>query len=232
MRTIITSILVLVCHLVSAQELKELRHTKTSDFKMDFYITFSKKKVKYEDTLHYYWFKAQKIHVTQGSSEGNLLNGPFSKFYHSGQLAEQGEFEKGLKTGEWKQWYESGNLKAIYNYSAGLLTGSYALYNENGDVRESGKIRKGEKRLDGEEKDNWFSRRKKIKKALNPDETKEEKKERKKAEREQKKLEREEKRKERKIERERKLSAEGGFFERIFRIKKKEKKPKKKKKKS
>ena len=135
MRTIITLYLVLVGLTVSAQELKELRHTRNTDFKYDFYITFSEKKVKYEDTLHYYWFRAQKIHVTQGSSDGNLLHGPFNKFYYSGQLAEQGQFEKGLKEGEWKQWYESGNLMAIYNFNDGLLSGDYALYNENGDVR-------------------------------------------------------------------------------------------------
>ena len=229
MRTIITSILVLVCQLVSAQELKELRHSSTSNYKMDFYITFSEKKVKYEDTLHYFWFKAQKVHVTQGSSEGNLLHGPYSKFYYSGQLAEQGAFEKGLKVGQWKSWYESGNLKTIYNYKDGLLAGQYVLYNESGDIRESGKIRKGDKKVD-EEKEGWFKRRKKIKEAMHPTElTKEEKKEQRKIKKEEKLNKRLRKKDERKIKREQ----EGNFIERLFnvRFKKKEKSPKKEKKK-
>ncbi|MBD3639235.1 MAG: hypothetical protein HUJ25_17900 [Crocinitomicaceae bacterium] len=219
MRVIIILIGILMVQIGSAQELKNLRHTTTSNYKCDFYVTFSEKKVKYEDTLHYYWFKAQKIHVTQGSSEGYLLHGSFTKFYHSGQLAEQGRFDKGLKDGQWKQWYESGNLMSIYNYREGELSGDYALYNENGDIRESGKIRKGEKDVD-QEKESWWQRRKKIKKALKPESEKDKRTEERKQKREKKKKQRKE-RKER----------EGWFFKRLFNkmgIKKKEKNKKKK----
>ena len=212
----------MACQLVSGQELKELRHTTTTDYVCDFYITFSEKKVKYEDTLHYFWFRAQKVHTTQGASDGNLLHGPFSKFYHSGQLAEKGEFEKGLKTGVWKSWYETGRLKSIYNYNDGELSGRYQLFNENGDLRESGKIKKGEKKVD-EEKLGWFKRRKKIKEAVNPVErTKEEKKEFKKQKKEEKEKEREEKKAWRKERR----AKEGNFIQRLFKIKPKKKKDK------
>lgn len=201
-----------------SQELKELRHTKTADYKCDFYISFDEKEIKYHDTLHYYWFKAQVIHVTQGNSDGNILDGKFSKFYYSGQLAEQGEFKNGLKDGLWKTWYESGNLRTIYNYSNGLFAGEYVLYNEEGDIREKGKIKKGEKDIEEE-------------KAKKPKKEKEEKtgfhwgvnhvdpvKQK----------EKEQKKEEKRIEREQKRAEKGGsFLERFF--KKEEKEPKDKK---
>lgn len=199
-----------------SQELKELRHTKTTAYKCDFYISFSEKKMKYEDTLHYFWFKAQKIHNTQGSSEGHLLNGSFTKFYHSGQMAEYGQFERGLKDGQWKSWYESGNLKTIYHYSNGQLSGNYTLYNESGDIRESGKIKRGEKNLDEEKirkpkkekKRDWSGTHK-------PSEEKIKAQEEKKEERAQNKREREYRR-----------EKEGNFIQRLFNKEKTEKPPK------
>lgn len=151
MKTLLFLSTLFLMQIALSQELKELRHIRDSQFKCDFYISFSDKEVKYEDTLHYHWFKAQQIHVTQGNSSGRVLNGEFTKFYLSGQMAEQGEFKKGLKDGVWKTWFESGNLKSIYNYKEGIIKGDYMLFNEAGDVRESGKIKKGEKEIDEEE---------------------------------------------------------------------------------
>ena len=108
--TIAVLILTVTCF---AQDYAALRHCKSKEFKYDFYVRLKDKNVHYKDTVIYTWFRAQKIHQTQGNSDGYLLDGPFSKFYHSGQLAEQGEFDNGLRVGEWKSWRDDGTLISI-----------------------------------------------------------------------------------------------------------------------
>ena len=212
-----------LAHATFCQELKELRHCVTSEYKCDFYVSLSDKKIKYQDTLHYFWYKAKKIHVTQGASEGYELHGPYTKFYHSGQLAEQGEFREGLKDGIWKEWYESGRLKSIYNYNRGELSGSYRLYNEAGDLRESGKIRRGQKKVKFKRPKKTKSDQKKKKKkkiwdgASHPDKETIRK-------REEKKQERMQRREERKKLRDR----EGDFITRWINKMKEKRKEKKK----
>ena len=125
------------------QELKELRHWVTNEHSCDFYILLDEKKIKFSDTLDYYWFKSQQVHVTQGFASGNLLDGPFTKFYVSGQLAASGQFETGLQAGEWKTWFESGQLQTIYNYDEGVLDGNYYRFDESGQIVESGHYRDG-----------------------------------------------------------------------------------------
>ena len=143
--TIAALILSLCCN---GQERSELRHSKTKEFKYDFYVQLEDKNVRYKDTVLYTWFRAQKVHTTQGYSDGYLLNGSFKKYYHSGQLAERGEFKNGLRNGEWKSWRETGTLVSILNYSAGQLHGDYFLYNEAGKRSKSGSYKKGIEKID------------------------------------------------------------------------------------
>jgi len=126
-----------------AQDPVALRHYTTPMHSSDFYILTEDAKIKYIDTLHYYWFKSQKIHITQGYASGDLLNGPYTKYFVSGQLAEQGNFEEGLQTGEWKQWYESGQLASIYNFENGILNGNYSLFSPDGLITETGNYKAG-----------------------------------------------------------------------------------------
>lgn len=130
-----------------AQNLAELRHYSTPHYKMDFYISTANKKVNYTDTLHYHWFKSQKLHITQGGAAGNLLHGNFQKFHISGQLAEHGEFKYGLKNGDWLTWYESGELESKLNYKDGVLKGAFTIYARDGRITEMGKYRNGQKKL-------------------------------------------------------------------------------------
>jgi len=125
------------------QDAKELRHVTTDLHYADFYIQLESEKIKYVDTLYYFWFKSQAIHNSQGYASGYLLNGSFTQYYASGQLSEQGIFEDGLKTGEWKSWYETGQLKSIRNYEAGVMEGNFFTYNEHGVVVESGAYKSG-----------------------------------------------------------------------------------------
>ena len=157
--TIAALILTITC---LGQERSELRHCKTKEFKYDFYVQLSDKNVRYKDTVLYSWFRAQKIHTTQGMSDGYLLNGPFKKYYHSGQIAEQGEYKNGLKTGEWKSWRESGTLIAIYHYVAGQRHGTYSLFGEDGRRTKTGSYKKGNERIEVVKADNSEAKKKKF----------------------------------------------------------------------
>ena len=97
-------------------------------------IFIEQKKVRIDNQVFYYWFKAREIHFTQGGYEGNLLNGNFSEFYPSEQLKEKGQFKNGLKVGQWKSWHENGFIKEISNWKDGYLTGNSKTYDENGKL--------------------------------------------------------------------------------------------------
>lgn len=137
---------------LNAQVPESLRHCKTSEYKMDFYILLKEKKVRYVDSLSYAWFKSQKIHHTQGASAGYLLHGKYFKYYHSGQLAEQGEFEYGLKNGVWMSWDESGKMESVYQFKSGVLHGDFKVYNAEKSTVKAGKFRKGKEKLPREKK--------------------------------------------------------------------------------
>lgn len=198
LKIVIYLVLVIISSNGYTQEKKKLRHTTTDEFKCDFYVDLNSTTRLHKDTVQYFWFKSQAIHVTQGGSDGKLLNGPFSKFYHSGQLAEKGVFKLGLKQGEWRSWYESGKLKSVYFYRSGMAKGRYFLYNDNGELIESGKIKNGVRKVDQAE--NLIKKEKPDHKKPKKDkEFKERQKQEKKAERQQKE----------------------GFFKKVFKKKKK-----------
>ncbi|NOQ74878.1 MAG: hypothetical protein GQ574_22885 [Crocinitomix sp.] len=195
----------------NAQNLAELRHFTTPHYKMDFYISTIQKKINYTDTLDYHWYKAQKLHITQGGSAGDLLHGDFQKFHVGGQLAERGEFRYGLKDGEWLTWYESGAVKSKLNYNDGVLKGAFTTYSKEGEITEKGKFRKGLKKLQKPQKDKSSEERQESEE-LDPDNEempwykkifKFERKEN--PERDQKRLARRRRRQEKKMEKEREV---------------------------
>lgn len=147
-----------------------LRRVLEKDFYIDCYVAISPKKMKYNDTLSYYWFKAQKIHHTQGVSAGYPLHGTYSKHYNSGQIAEKGTFDKGLKSGVWRTWYISGKIKAVRHYKNGILNGNFELYNENGELVTKGHYKNGIQKENKaiEEEDEKSDKKKKQKVLKNP----------------------------------------------------------------
>lgn len=140
---LLISLLVLIGLQSFSQDKIALRHTVTDSTTADFYIQLDDEKVKFNDTLIYFWFKSQKIHNSQGASSGNLLNGPYSCYYHSGQIKERGEFKDGLKNGEWKTWFESGQIKSVLNFEMGILSGEFKIYSEQGELISTGQYKSG-----------------------------------------------------------------------------------------
>ena len=130
---------------VLAQDPELRRHIKTDTFKFEIYVS-DRQLVsdKLNDSLYYFWCKAQQLHVTQGGAYGEILHGLFTKYYHSGQLAEQGTVQMGLKHKSWKTWSEEGHLISHYKYRKGILHGSFSEFDREGHLIQSGVYRKGE----------------------------------------------------------------------------------------
>ncbi len=152
------SILFLIIALtVQAQNPLLRKHIKTDSFKYEIYISKTElSRFKLNDSLYYHWCKAQKIMITQGGVDGNVLDGDYIKFYRSGQLAEKGKMRMGLKHGYWKTWYADGNLATVYRYRHGRKHGSYAIFDGGGDIIEEGTF-KHDKLID-ESEEGWFKR--------------------------------------------------------------------------
>lgn len=106
------------------------------EFKYEFYTTLDK--INPKDNTTYYWFKGGAIHNATEGVAGELLEGPFLKFYLNNQLAEQGEFKKGKKIGLWKTWYNNGTLCTETHWKSGKLKGKFIAYNEKGEMIEKG----------------------------------------------------------------------------------------------
>jgi len=139
-------IMVVHPHFAVGQEPEARRHFKDDSTRAEFYILLEDKKIRHRDTLNYYWFHAQKLHATQQGSAGKILHGPFTRFYHQGQLAEKGAFRYGLKHGTWRSWFPSGNLASEYHYKKGILHGKYMTFDRKGQVLDYGKYRRGKQK--------------------------------------------------------------------------------------
>ncbi|APT22139.1 hypothetical protein B0A78_08435 [Flavobacterium columnare NBRC 100251 = ATCC 23463] len=131
-----TSLLFISFILYSFQDPFLVKRVSDKDFRYEFFTTNKKKKPKINKD--YFWFKGGLIHNSQYGIGGELLDGKFSKFYHSNQLAEQGTFKKGLKTKEWKSWHPNGKIAFIYHWSSGLKHGEYFSFDTEGKMIERG----------------------------------------------------------------------------------------------
>lgn len=149
MRLFIIFLFFLLEFSILGQNLNAKRYVKTDSFKCEFFVSNNLiRNFNIHDSLTYYWCKAQKLFATQGGFSGQLVNGKFNKFYHTGQLAEQGSFKMGLRHGEWKLWHPNGFLKETCKYRYGKIKGRLVRYNLKGKVIAEEKYRKGKLKLE------------------------------------------------------------------------------------
>lgn len=113
------------------------------DHKVDATITPVKGKISVAPQSFYYWYRANKINVTQGGYSGKLLNGPYVEFYENKNLKEKGNFKNGLKSKEWNSWSENGLLKEKINWTNGRENGRFYRYDAKGNPKESGRYKNG-----------------------------------------------------------------------------------------
>jgi antitoxin component YwqK of YwqJK toxin-antitoxin module len=108
------------------------------EYQIDFCIN-SKNKTNFDPNKIYYWYKFQKIIVTQGFCLETPLNGLYLKFYPNKNLNEKGHFFYGLKNKSWIKWDENGKIISIENYKKGSKKGTQQ-YFENGTLIKVEKI--------------------------------------------------------------------------------------------
>lgn len=118
----------------------ELKHSvKQEGESYQFMVLSNDKKgvSKHDKTKYYFWYKSQKVIITQGGSSGQLLNGKFEAYYDNKQLSKKGSFEKGLKDGEWFYWRQDGSLIHTEHWKKGIKFGLETFYDEKGKVIET-----------------------------------------------------------------------------------------------
>ena len=137
--------IVLMC-LVScttSQELFNKKNTSTTEYKESFHITDNEPKPK--SGVKYYWYKSRKVQATQNDYAGELLNGLYTKYYYSNELAEKGKFHNGRKIGVWKSWYKSGQLTTAMKYKNGRLDGKSVSFDSVGNIVSVGRYSSGKR---------------------------------------------------------------------------------------
>lgn len=120
-------------------EIENKFHIKQDDKSIIFHVLDDEDSQlkKYKQNKEYYWFKSQRILVTQGGSSGSLLDGLYESFYRNNQLAEKGLFKKGLKHGAWQSWDQNGILVNRENWSKGIRTGKQCYYSSKGILQKT-----------------------------------------------------------------------------------------------
>jgi len=79
------------------------------DSTIEFSIT-NKKPILIHNHEKYTWFKAGKIHITEGGYSGKLLDGDYRAFYISGQLKTAKTFSKGRLKKKTIFWDRKGKI--------------------------------------------------------------------------------------------------------------------------
>lgn len=127
------------------------------EFKEELAITT--KTPKAQAKRSYYWFKSQDIYASQNDYAGLLLNGPYTKYYYTNELAEKGHFKKGLKIGKWTSWYKTGIISKVSKWKKGRLSGAFITRDSLGRTLVSGKYKNGKKEgywIDHAQKDTLY----------------------------------------------------------------------------
>lgn len=119
------------------------RIISNSEYKEQFFI--SEKKPRVKSNVFYYWLKSQEIQLTKSGYAGSLLDGEYTKYYQTNQLAEKGSFNNGLKKGKWDSWYKNGQLATTENWKNGKLSGKNVFYDSIGNIVSIG-VYKNDKR--------------------------------------------------------------------------------------
>lgn len=141
-------LIIFLVHGIYAQEIAKdiyLKHTTLQDgLTYQFAVKDSKELPKddYDITKFYYWYKAQRIVITQGGASGQLLHGPFTAYYDSKQLFAQGNFVSGVKDGKWQYWSDAGFLLRMEQWKKGIKSGVEESYSVTGKLLETCNYRK------------------------------------------------------------------------------------------
>lgn len=75
------------------------------------------------------------LYASYQDAKGDILDGPYKKWYDNGNQWEEGNFENGNRQGQWKEYsYDSGHLSSEGSYDSNKKTGKWVGYNDRGDT--------------------------------------------------------------------------------------------------
>lgn len=97
----------------------------------------------FDPNKEYHWCRGQRVFVTQGGADGDLLDGTYTEFHTNGQLRTKGVLSKGVKTGVWHEWDEHGRLLVLSHWKNGTLHGAHVRYDSAGGEPVTERYRKG-----------------------------------------------------------------------------------------
>jgi antitoxin component YwqK of YwqJK toxin-antitoxin module len=75
---------------------------------------------------------------TTAIKKPEMVDGPYTEKFPSGQVKIEGEIKNGTRFGHWKAFYENGTLQSECYYEDGKLNGKSATFYENGRIRYIG----------------------------------------------------------------------------------------------
>ena len=124
---IILMFLMLSLYHAWGQKMEEITHRTITIHQVDSSIKanvlLEQKKIKPSNSIHYYWYYNNAIHINQGGYEGKLLDGVYQVTSKDGKLITRGNFKKGVKVGKWKKWNTKGQLLNVSNWVNGYQSG-------------------------------------------------------------------------------------------------------------
>lgn len=68
----------------------------------------------------------------------NLLQGPYTSFYLSGNVKSEGEYTYNRASGDWVYYFENGNIRNTGSFYRGRSVGIWTYYYESGMIRSEG----------------------------------------------------------------------------------------------
>jgi hypothetical protein len=130
------ALLITAVLLIGSNDPTNVKRFSDSNFRYEFSVT-EKTVIPRSGTI-YYWFKGGAVHHAQSGVGGQLLDGRYTKAYHSNNIAEQGNFKVGLKAGIWKTWHSNGMVATVESYKKGVKNGKFDKFDAKGELIEKG----------------------------------------------------------------------------------------------
>ena len=81
-------------------------------------------------------FTGQTTGQIQGSFKDGKKDGPWIRYFETGQLRDKGDYKNGERDGPWVWYYQNGQLHYKGTYKNGKKEGPWVGYDEDGTVWE------------------------------------------------------------------------------------------------
>jgi len=91
------------------------------------------------------YYDKEQQHIDEAYSiingNKNIIDGPYTKYYYSGNKEIIGQFIDGNKTGVFTSYYNNGKIKQTLEFVAGQKNGPVKIFTETGNVLQEGRFK-------------------------------------------------------------------------------------------